>query len=188
MESVIQNLLRSIALIGMLVVGIPWILFLLIPLAAIPIVIGVAIMAHLIYSAFSKKQKEPENLKILVVDDDESSVISLLSILSSLSTDVHIVKSGIAMVKELAKHEYDVVFVDRMMPKQNGDIALMIADSMVSYKKAIPVIFFTGTEQHFKTPELAHFQVLGRWNKQMPYKMLELEVETLLKDIQENVA
>src|SRR6202000_3403951 len=154
MDAVIQNFVWTVVVAAILLIGLPWILLFVLPVGAIPILIGIGIMIHLVYTAFKQKQKPSDSFRVLVVDDDEASVISLLSILSSLPTEVHIVKSGVAMVKELAKREYDVVFVDRMMPKQNGDIALMIADGMVSYKKTVPVIFFTGTEQNFKTPDL----------------------------------
>jgi CheY-like chemotaxis protein len=188
MNYVVNNLLRVVTLVGVLVIGIPWVLVMMIPMAAIPLIFCAGVMAHLVISAFTGKRQAPYELKVLVVDDDESSVLSLLSILTNKSAEVFIVESGAMMIKELSKNKYDVVFVDRMMPQQNGDVALAMADTLVSNAKMVPVVFFTGMDRSFKTPLLSHFEVLGRWSKQMPYKKLEGEVEHLLQNINEEVA
>jgi CheY-like chemotaxis protein len=188
MNYLVNNMLRGITILGVLVIGIPWILIMMVPLAAVPLIFCAGVMVHLIFSAFTGKRLAPYELKVLVVDDDESSVLSLLSILTNKSAEVFIVESGEMMIKELAKNKYDIVFVDRMMPQQNGDVALAVADTVVSNKKMVPVVFFTGMDRSFKTPLLSHFEVLGRWSKQMPYKKLEGEVEHLLQNINEEVA
>ena len=182
-----DHIVRSLAMAVTLLIGIPWVVLVMIPLFVLPVLFMFGIPIYFIQEFFFKgKRKAPVGLtRALVVDDDESSIINLVSILEEKSVKVDIAESGEAMVKKLAENDYDVLFVDRLMPEQTGDIALAIADDQVSKNKVTPVVFFTGADTAFRVPKLFNFDVLGIWVKQVAYKTLEHQVDDLLENINE---
>jgi len=58
--------------------------------------------------------------KILVVDDMDVNLKLMKSMLKKLNTEVAVVNSGYAAIKELEKHAYDLVLMDCQMPELTG--------------------------------------------------------------------
>lgn len=80
-------------------------------------------------------------LRILVVDDDATS---LMVIADSLETDGHTVDTAATARDALERFRsgaYDVVFTDRAMPDMNGD---QVADAIKHVSPDTPVIMLTG--------------------------------------------
>ena len=127
--------------------------------------------------------RKMRNARVLVVDDDEASILNLLSVLASYGAKVKVVSSGEKMVNELWRRNYDVVFLDRLMPELRGELALFMADGRVPRNKKTPVIFFSGSEEELKLLPLFQFKVLEVWNKQLTYKNLMKRVADLLRKV-----
>mgnify|MGYP001614368076 FL=1 len=107
---------------------------------------------------------------VLIVDDDEVSVLPLLEILNTMGSSVNFVNSGREMIESLAEKKYDMIFLDSSMPEMSGEEALMEADR----EKSNPddtrsnVIFFTATKNIQIPTNLTNFRVVDIWSKLDP--------------------
>jgi DNA-binding NtrC family response regulator len=169
-------------------IGVPWMILVAAPILII-LSLLVAIPFYLLSEqAFKRNRIVAGTIKALVVDDDESSILSLLSILSDKKVEVDLAENAEVMRKKLSERDYDLIFVDRMMPDQAGDVALAVADDALTGKKLVPVIFFTGSDTPFHVPPLYHFYIQGVWGKQVAYQDLNDQVDQLLHTLDSKVA
>ena len=147
-------------------VAIPWALLILAPLlfmAALPLFGATLLFATLVAKAESRELKRT---RVLVVDDEIGSVLPLISVLENSSTDVHYVNSGREMIRELASHQYDLVFLDSKMPEMSGESSLAEGDQVLALGHRLPVIFYSGSSGHVLVPAgLKQFDIRGIWNK-----------------------
>ena len=60
------------------------------------------------------------SLRILVVDDDEDNVHSLAELFELEGHQAHVVNSGEAAIAAFETMDFDVAFMDVMMPGKNG--------------------------------------------------------------------
>ncbi len=161
-----------------LVVALPFYLAVLLPLA---LVLGLFYGVFYLIRIGTAERSEKE-LSVLIVDDDESSILSLQSVLREARTKT--VASADEMIEELKLHHYDLIFIDQMMPGLKGSAALTVLDgTLKNESRAIPVVFFTGTDQRFSIPRLKQFSVVEVWGKQMPYRVLDQKVHEIFKKI-----
>jgi two-component system response regulator RegX3 len=68
----------------------------------------------------TKKQPSAQRAKVLVVEDEESFIDALSVGLDREGFDVTIARDGLEAVSLFAKHHFDVVLLDLMLPKMSG--------------------------------------------------------------------
>ncbi|MGE4233962.1 MAG: response regulator [Bacteriovoracia bacterium] len=178
MLNLVSEVFLMVAMIG---IGLPIALFIVAPLFLV--VLGVMVV---LFSPFSSVAVKP--LKVLVVDDDEGSVLPLLDILEKSHAKVQVVTSGSSMVSELGSHHYDLLFLDYKMPGLSGVDALKLSDSNQLKKanlrfKTTPVVLFTGYGQEVEVPKCQTFEIRGLWSKLLSYDRLQKRVRKLFKSI-----
>lgn len=66
------------------------------------------------------KSKKKEDVKVLVVDDNEKNIMAMKKILSSLSVSIHTASSGEEALKIAIRHNFAVIFLDVQMPDMDG--------------------------------------------------------------------
>ena len=69
---------------------------------------------------FSLRQAAPLGLAVLVVEDDRVSRLALTRALEAFGCDVATAGDGEAALETLAAGSYDVVFMDRQLPRMDG--------------------------------------------------------------------
>jgi len=83
------------------------------------------------------------NAKILVVDDIDINVMITASILEDYGIISDTASSGKEAIEQVRAKNYDIVFMDHMMPEMDGMEAVQIIRSMGADKEAVPVIALT---------------------------------------------
>ena len=58
--------------------------------------------------------------KVLIVDDEPNSVISLEFLMKREDFEVFVAADGEAALRQVAEHEPDLILLDVMLPKKNG--------------------------------------------------------------------
>lgn len=104
-------------------------------------------------------------VKILICDDSSVERKVLTNILSKMGCDVTAVSSGKSAVEELAKSRYDLLFLDLIMPEQDGwetakeirkkwnaEELPIIAVSSISTKYDVEKAVFCGVNSVLKKP------------------------------------
>jgi signal transduction histidine kinase/FixJ family two-component response regulator len=85
----------------------------------------------------------PEDLRVLVIDDDNYNITLCKAILTDWGLEPDLVTGGKEAIRKLEEHDYDVVLTDIHMPEVSGiDIARFIR-SQEGDKAQVPVIAFT---------------------------------------------
>jgi len=142
-----------------LLIGLPFLLFLV-----TPVFIGLTFGWMVGESRRSSRiVKRP---RILIVDDEVSSVLPLMTVLENGATDVHYVSNGQDMIRELASRAYDLVFLDSKMPEMSGEKTLEQGDEVLRLDRPVPVIFYSGSAPKVDVPKnLKHFDIKGVWSK-----------------------
>jgi CheY-like chemotaxis protein len=84
-------------------------------------------------------------VKILLVDDNEDSLIALEAILRPLQQRLFKARSGQEAMKLMLRHDFAVVLLDVLMPGMDGfETATHI--KRLDQTRDVPIIFLTGTE------------------------------------------
>ncbi|MCK4810048.1 MAG: response regulator [Candidatus Omnitrophica bacterium] len=89
--------------------------------------------------------KVPKDLRILIVDDDESSLKLLEVKLQAIGYGEHIIKAsnGKEAITLAQTEQPDIIFLDLMMPQMDGgNVKRRLLDKEAT--KDIPIIFSTG--------------------------------------------
>ncbi len=106
--------------------------------------------------------------RILVVDDDESSRLSLGAVLDRASHEVIFASSGEAAMKAFLRRDLDVVVTDLHMPYGDG---LELIEALTGFDADMPIIAVSG-----KGPELlGTAKMMGaRWTLSKPASPADL--------------
>lgn len=84
-------------------------------------------------------------VKILLVDDNEESLIALDAVLRPLQQPLFKARSGPEAMKLMLRHDFAVVLLDVLMPGMDGfETAAHI--KRLDQTRDVPIIFLTGTE------------------------------------------
>ncbi|NRQ38316.1 response regulator [Nonomuraea sp. NN258] len=84
-------------------------------------------------------------VKILLVDDNEESLIALEAVLRPLQQRLFKARSGQEAMKLMLRHDFAVVLLDVLMPGMDGfETAAHI--KRLDQTRDVPIIFLTGTE------------------------------------------
>ncbi len=102
----------------------------------------------LISAAATKKKKLPAftapSAKVLIVDDNIINLRVAEGLMKPFGMQIVSVESGRAAIKALETKDYDVVFMDHMMPEMDGVEAFNIIRNMDGdYYKQVPVVMLT---------------------------------------------
>ena len=103
-----------------------------------------------VISEDNEEKKEPKedadisNKKILVVDDTPMNLKVADVLLKKLGGKADLADSGLAAVEMMKKQEYDIVFLDHLMPEFDGLDTLKMAREISHYYKKAPFIALTG--------------------------------------------
>ncbi|MCL1831645.1 MAG: ATP-binding protein [Oscillospiraceae bacterium] len=115
-------------------------------------------IAHLLsnantYTTRDKKHKGANfvapTARVLIVDDINTNLIVAQGLLSSYQMEVDSCKSGQAAIDAVASTEFDVIFMDHMMPGMDGIEATAVIRAMTGsehqryYYKNVPIIALT---------------------------------------------
>lgn len=85
-----------------------------------------------------------KKIKVLVVDDNPESLKLIDAILHSVSVEADCVKNGLIGMKLLESREYQMVFLDQMMPEKSGsEIVKEIRYMKDDYYQELPVILMS---------------------------------------------
>ncbi len=82
--------------------------------------------------------------KIMVVDDSEINLMVAKGILAPLKMQLDLVQSGRAALEKIKSKEYDIVFMDHMMPEMDGiEATIAIRQMEESSDRHVPIIALT---------------------------------------------
>jgi CheY-like chemotaxis protein len=82
--------------------------------------------------------------RLLVVDDNDINLMIAENLLLEYGAEVDVAASGAEAVKRVRQHEYDIVFMDHMMPEMDGLDATRIIRSMPEEKfRKLPIVALT---------------------------------------------
>lgn len=170
-----------------LVIGLPWLFALLIPIGGIAAAATLAFKYNMMpYFAEVGALAHKVKLSILVADDDEISVVPLVTALADRPVDVKLVESGSAVLSELKKKHYDLLFLDMLMPGKNGDETIREAELLTEVTKKLPVIFYTShkdTCMDLLGTKLEKTEIKGIWEKRLPISTIVDKIDALLGEI-----
>jgi len=84
------------------------------------------------------------NTHVLVVDDNEINLMVAESLLEFYGATIHTAKSGMDAVAMVKNHDYDIIFMDHMMPEMDGvDTTKMIRSLADSKFQFVPIVALT---------------------------------------------
>ena len=124
----------------------------------------------------NENDSESSEIKILVVDDEESPRETLAELLAMHEFKVETVGTARQALETLEQNSFDLIISDLMMPKMNGQEA-----SLQIYKMApeIPILFRSGFGQ---IPDDAPAEDKNRLiSKPFNYEDLKLALDTAIR-------
>lgn len=86
-------------------------------------------------------------LKILLADDNRISQHIGWLMLENLGHSVDLAENGLIVLKLMAEHQYDVIFMDLQMPEMDGLTATAEIVRLYPPKQRPKIIAYTGDEQ-----------------------------------------
>ena len=126
--------------------------------------------------AVSNKKRPGEKRRILVVDDDGTTLRSIKAILDQ-KYDVSLVNSGLKALTSLGKDRPDLIILDYEMPKCDGRKTLEMIRGEEEFNN-IPVIFLTGVSDPWHVKAVLALKPAG-------YILKPLNPQVLLDKIDE---
>jgi signal transduction histidine kinase/CheY-like chemotaxis protein len=86
--------------------------------------------------------KDSKRLKVLIVEDKENNILLLKNILSILHFELEIAKNGEDAISLFESFKPDLIFMDKRMPKMNGNVATNIIRGLKGGRD-VKIIFLT---------------------------------------------
>jgi CheY-like chemotaxis protein len=85
-------------------------------------------------------------VSLLIVDDNEINLVIAENALNQYGGKVTVAQSGAEAVELVKKHDYDIVFMDHMMPEMDGVDATQIIRALPGEKyRKLPIVALTAT-------------------------------------------
>ena len=85
-----------------------------------------------------------QNVRLLVVDDNDKNLIIADGVLKDYGAEVDVALSGEQALQMVAENDYDIVFLDHMMPKMDGtDVAALIRKMPNERFHTLPLVALT---------------------------------------------
>jgi signal transduction histidine kinase len=89
--------------------------------------------------------ESPERARILIVDDDESNLLAIRTVLEDIA-DVVLARSGAEALRHLLKGEFAVILLDVYMPGMDGYETAQIIRARAQTKR-VPIIFLSAVNK-----------------------------------------
>jgi CheY-like chemotaxis protein len=138
--------------------------------------------------------KSEKRVRVLMVDDQPSSLIILEHFFKSLRCEYKVVSSGWDAIKAMKKEAFDLIIMDYEMPQIGGPETLLLAESyspkqnnssMLDQYSGVPVIGFTATQRPiWQLPSLKRFKMALSLNKQSDYGYIKEQIFQLLPHLE----
>lgn len=117
------------------------------------------------------KAKKPEDINVLVIDDEKNLTLAMRRLLSAEGYNTETAASGVIALEVVKEKKFDVIFLDVNMPEMNG------LETFKKLKKVAPksaVIMITGYGKTLKAlvEEAQELGVRTVINK--PFKITEI--------------
>ncbi|MBC8112513.1 MAG: response regulator [Verrucomicrobia bacterium] len=104
---------------------------------------------HLLHKNRVLTEQLPENLRILLVDDEQMNQLVASHLLSQLKAKVTIAQDGLEALENIRDNSYDMVLMDLNMPKLNGWQAIQEIRKTYTSEQ-LPVIALTAADTEIK--------------------------------------
>jgi CheY-like chemotaxis protein/anti-sigma regulatory factor (Ser/Thr protein kinase) len=88
-------------------------------------------------------QFKAPSVKALIVDDIEINLQIASYMLESFEITSDFAQSGLQAIEKVTAHQYDIIFMDHMMPEMDGIEATKIIRAMEGSAKNIPIVALT---------------------------------------------
>ena len=135
------------------------------------------------------------NKKVLVVDDNETNLYIAQKLLEPYQLIIDIADSGKEALLKVEKYQYDLIFMDHMMPQMDGvETMAEIRRMKPSYCKTVPIIVLTANAVYGAKKELLECGFNDYIAKPIDVKQLEdilkkyLGTVTVTNEAEENKA
>ena len=86
--------------------------------------------------------KDSENIKILIVEDKENNILLLKSILNILNFNIYVARNGEEAIEKYKEFLPDLIFMDKRMPKMDGNKAIEIIRNL-EYSKNVKIVMLS---------------------------------------------
>ena len=150
-------------------------------------IVNAAPLGNLNYNSSSRHQRssykksfEAPEAKVLVVDDNDMNLLVAKKLLRETKVQLALAHSGMECLKLTAKNNYDVIFMDHMMPEMDGLELCSKVKSEISYSH-IPVILLTAKTTLESKIEGLECGADVYVEKPFSVKQLHMQIENLLK-------
>lgn len=120
------------------------------------------------------------NAKVLVVDDNEVNLSVLKNIISLYGADVDSVKSGAAAIDLASTKNYDILFIDYLMPELDGIETLRKIRSLNKRYRTVPAVLVSANSESRDND----YQD-GGFNEYLPKPISQNDIEKSLKTLLE---
>ncbi|MBQ8947397.1 MAG: response regulator [Lachnospiraceae bacterium] len=87
--------------------------------------------------------KQHPSKKVLVVDDSKVNLMVAKGLLAPYGMDVDLVGSGRKCLENVAATEYDLIFMDHMMPEMDGVDTTRAIRALGGYNATVPIVALT---------------------------------------------
>ncbi len=124
-----------------------------------------------------------QQIKILLVDDDEGVCHSFSRLLEKRGYSVETLQSAIDAIKSLKKSEYDILLTDLKMPEMDGIELLKEARKIDADLGVIIMTGYGEIASYLKAMDLGAVEYL---NKPIKINDLEIIIRKLASEIKEN--
>ncbi len=82
--------------------------------------------------------------KVLIVDDNEINLQVAVGLMQPYKLQIHTAESGMDAIRDLASRDYDLVFMDHMMPGMDGvETTKLIRSKKEEYYQKLPIVALT---------------------------------------------
>jgi signal transduction histidine kinase/CheY-like chemotaxis protein len=126
-----------------------------------------------------KATKKPKNVAkdILVVEDNDINQQLIKMLLENYRHKVTMVSNGKEALKEVKKHNFDLVLMDVQMPVMGGKEATTLIRKLPSPKGKVPIIALTAHAMGFEADELIAIGMNAIITKPIDTKLLETAIQ-----------
>jgi CheY-like chemotaxis protein len=135
--------------------------------------------------------RKVESMTVLIVDDEQESILPLKRLLQDEGCTVYFLNNGKETEEFLSSNEnIKLVFLDWNMPQIEGGEALVKAERDIAADddlveawshRNIPVVTYTGANKaSISLPRTPHFAFIDHWPKTMRLNELRLQVESVM--------
>jgi len=126
--------------------------------------------------------------KVLVVDDIEMNLIVAESILDTFGIKPDVAISGLDAVEMIKEKEYDLIFMDQMMPEMDGTETAATIRKFNDYYSVVPIIALTANALRGADQMFLENGFNGYITKPIDMKLMEQCLIRWLKDKKSNEA